>query len=182
MAVARENRATSPFSALLAGLQAGMIGVLWMLAWLGVSAAWQRSSFWAPENLLASTFYGGEAIHSGFSTTTVSGWALYLLLYSALGGIWAAAVQGKLPRIRLALVSIVLAVGWYYLFFQVICRTLSPLVTLLHVVRPTILGHVIYGALVARFPRYLPGVASEEELPAAVESVADPEPANRPDA
>ena len=70
-----------------------MLGVLWMLAWLGVSAAWQRLSFWAPENLMATAFYGGDGLSRDFSGHTISGMALYLLLYSTLGALFALAAR-----------------------------------------------------------------------------------------
>ncbi|PWU10145.1 MAG: hypothetical protein C5B51_04800 [Terriglobia bacterium] len=155
MEVSIPKAAAGRFSVWLAGLQAGMLAALWMLAWLGSTSVWQRRSFWTAENLLASTFYGGSAVRQGFSTSTVSGLALYLLVYSVLGCLFAAAVRLKLAPMRLLLVSIGVALGWYYLSFHVLWKSLSPLIPLLHAVRPTILGHVIYGAVVARFPRYL---------------------------
>ena len=159
MDAARENRATRTFPAALAGLQAGMIAALWMLAWLGVSAAWQRTSFWTAENLMASTFWGADAIHAGFAFSTVSGAALYLAVYSLLGCALALAVRNRLPRPRLLLVSLVFALVWFYLSFHGIWKAASPLVPLLYTERPMLLGHVLFGALLARFPRYLPPAA-----------------------
>jgi len=179
MGVAREDRAADGFSASLAGLQAGMLATLSMLAWLGLSAVWERSSFWTAENLLASTLYGGSAIRAGFARSTISGLALYLLLYSVLGCLFAVVVRGRLPRVRLLLVSVVLAVGWYYLSFHGIWKTLSPLVTLLHAERPTLLGHVLYGVMLAQYPRYLPRLApaTPQEVPVAAGEIAEPQPA-----
>src|SRR5690348_12537790 len=159
MGVARDQRATDTLSVSLAGLQAGMAAVLFMLAWLGITAAWRQSSFWTAENLWASTFYGPSAIHSGFSTSTLSGLALYLLVYSTLGGLFAAVVRAALPRLRLLLVSMAVAAAWYYFSFHFIWHTVNPLVWLLHAEQPTLLGHMIYGAVLARFPSYLPAVA-----------------------
>jgi hypothetical protein len=161
------------FTLLLAGLQAGMLAVLWMLAWMGTSAVWQRRSFWTSENLLATTFYGGEAVRDGFTTSTASGLALYLLLYSTLGSLFAATAGLRLTPAKLLLASIAVALGWYYISFHYVWRTVSPLVPLLHAVQPNLVGHVIYGALVARFPIYLPRDASprlSELQPAAVEN------------
>lgn len=174
---ARE-RAADTLSMSLAGLQAGMAAVLYMLAWLGLSAAWHQSSFWTAENLWASTFYGGAAIHRGFSVSTLSGLALYLLVYSTLGGLFALAVRGKVPRLRLVLISLLVAVCWYYLSFHWIWRAFSPLVTLLHAEQPTLLGHVIYGAAISQFPRYLPLVAGQpvgDAVPVAAVPEASPE-------
>jgi hypothetical protein len=169
MGQATENKLIRSLPVPLAGLQAGTVAVLWMLAWLGSSAVWQGRSFWTAENLLASTFYGPAAIHSGFSHQTMSGLALYILVYSSLGGLLAAALRWKLTPVLLLSVSIVLALGWYYLSFHVLWKSLSPLIPLLHAERPTILGHVIYGAVVARFPHYLP--RPEAVAPAAPETV-----------
>ncbi len=177
MSLARDQRASDTLSVSLAGLQAGMAAALFMLAWLGITATWRQSSFWTAENLWASTFYGASAIRSGFSTSTLSGLALYLLVYSTLGGLFAAAVRGHIPRLQLLLVSVAVAAGWYYLSFHVIWHTVNPLVSLLHAERPTLLGHVIYGATLAGFPRYLPATAVAPVETAALAAVAEAEPA-----
>ena len=140
----------------LAGLEAGTLGVFGMLAWLGVSAAWQRRSFWTAANLMASTFYGDAAIHSGFARSTLSGLALYFSLYGLLGALFAAALPARARGLRLVLAGAVFGVGWYYLSFALLWKKISPLVWLLHTQRPTVIGHLIYGGIVARFPRFLP--------------------------
>src|ERR1039457_5804178 len=76
------HRPANPLAVSLAGLQAGMIGICWMLAWLGVSAMGQRRRFWTAENLMATVFHGDTAIRRGFASSTLSGLALYLLAYS----------------------------------------------------------------------------------------------------
>ena len=78
---------------------------LWMLAWMGASSAWQQRSIWTAENLFATAFYGGSAIGPGFGRGTVSGLALYLLLYSLLGAAFAAVVRGRLPRGKMLLAA-----------------------------------------------------------------------------
>ena len=159
MVAAMERRFAKSLSAFLAGLQAGMLGVWWMLAWMGTSAVWQRGSFWTPENLMASVFYGNAAILPGFASSTVSGLALYVLLYSLLGAGFAMAVGSRLPRPRLALASIAFALCWYYVAFHVLAKAVAPPIPLLDAERTTVLGHLIYGAVLARFPIYLPHAA-----------------------
>ncbi len=149
-----ESSATAWF-ALLAGLQAGMVGVLIMLAWLGVSAAWQQRSFWTAENLMASVFYGPQSIHSGFAGRTLPGLALYVALYSTLAAVIALLLRDRLTQLRTALVCIVLAMIWYYVSFRWMWRHVMPLVALLHAERPTAIGHLIYGLWMGRFPAYL---------------------------
>ena len=154
MDAATESPRPRALSAFLAGLQGGTIGVLSMLAWLGISALWQQRSFWTAENLMASVFYGNRAIRSGFAGETLSGLAVYVVIYGLLGALFAALLRDRLPRIRIFLLSLVFALGWYYLSFRVLWRSVMPLVALLHVEGTTALGHVIYGAVLGRYPAH----------------------------
>jgi hypothetical protein len=140
---------------LLAGLQAGMVGALLMLAWLGISAVWQQRSFWTAENLMASVFYGPRSIHSGFAGRTLPGLALYLALYSGLGALLAVVLRDRVPRLRTLLVAVFFAMVWYYVSFHWMWKSVMPLVALLHAERPTAIGHAIYGLWLGRYPEYL---------------------------
>ena len=160
---------------MLAGLQAGMLGVCWMLAWLGVSAKWERRSFWTAENLVASVFYGDRAIRSGFASSTFSGLALYLLVYSTLGAVFAMLLANRLTRFRTLLVSLLFALSWYYLWFRVLGKSVAPLVALLHSERPMVLGHLVFGTFLGRYPGYLPQPPAPPAPPAEV-AAEPPEP------
>jgi hypothetical protein len=139
----------------LAGLQAGMVGVLWMLAWLGLSAVWQKDSFWKPENLFATAFYGGDAYRAGFVHTTFAGLSLYLLIYSTLGALFAVAVRGRLRPSFTLLASVLLGAAWYYLSFRLWWKSVIPLAYLWHAETPTLIGHLLYGTFLSRFEVYL---------------------------
>jgi hypothetical protein len=170
MDAATEKRAAGAISAWLAGLQAGMLGAFGMLAWLGLSAEWHRRSFWTAENLMASAFWGSDALRSGFGFRSLSGLALYLVIYSLLGALFALALRSRVRPTRILLLGIIFALAWYYLSYRLIYEKVLPLVSLLHVERQTVLGHLIYGTFVGRFPAYLP-------KPPSAEPVAEPEPA-----
>jgi len=173
---AKETGHARALAAFLAGVQAGWVGVFAMLLWLGVSAAWQQRSFWTAENLMASLFWGNNAIHAGFAGQTVSGLAVYLLLYSLLGGVLAWAVRDRLARIRVLMVSLVFALAWYYLSYRLLWRAVAPLIPLLHVERATVLGHLVYGTLLGRYPVYLAGPpAPVATAPPAAEEAAPAE-------
>jgi hypothetical protein len=164
MDTAPERGRPGALAALLCGLQAGMLGVLWMLAWLGVSALWQRLSFWTPENLMAAAFYGAGALRGGFSSRAVSGMALYLVLYSALGALFALAARERWTRTRTVLAGMLFGLGWYYLSYRLIWKGVMPLAAMLHPERATIAGHLLYGAVLGRFPEHQrPAVAASVE-------------------
>src|SRR3954465_12760694 len=80
---------------LLAGLQAGVAGALVMLLWLALASVWYRRSLWHIPNLLATPFHGEAALRHRFSFSTVSGIALHVLIYGALGAAFALAVQDR---------------------------------------------------------------------------------------
>src|SRR5689334_21823616 len=86
----------SGLSVFLAGLQAGMMAALLMLGWLGVSAVWQQHTFWSAANQMATVLHGGAAIVSGFGPYTASGLALYLVVYSLIGAVFALLVPHRL--------------------------------------------------------------------------------------
>ncbi len=177
-------RPVDALSAALAGLQAGMVGVLCMLAWLGIDSSWDRRGFWNNENLFATLFYGDDAIRAGFSIRTLPGLALYLIVYSALGCIFAAALRNRFSPLRTLLAALIFALGWFYFSFHVLWKSAMPLVYLLYADRPMMVGHIIYGACLARFGGYLPREKREsgsgpqippEILPEA-EPIEHPEP------
>jgi hypothetical protein len=161
-----EHRPASALAIFLAGLQAGMIAALWMLAWLGVSAMWQRKSFWSAENLMASVLEGNSAIRNGFAASTMSGIALYLVVYSLLGAAFAVLVRSRFTGLGTLLLAIFYSVGWYYIWFRGVSQTLMPLVWLLHAERATVFGHVIFGAMLPRYTNFLPVKAKDVEAPA----------------
>jgi hypothetical protein len=172
METATQTRRERALRTFLAGLEAGMLGALFLLAWLGASAVWKGRGFWTAANLMASVFYGAGAIRAGFSGSTLSGVALYLLLYSLLGALFATALQTRMPRLRLTLVSILFAIFWYYLSFGVLWRAAAPLLARLHYAPATVWGHVIYGALLSRYPEYLAGPPAQDVAEPAPESAA----------
>src|SRR6185295_4115873 len=118
MDTATETKPAGALSAILAGLQGGMLGAGWMLAWLGFSSVMQRRSFWASENLMATAFYGSSAVHEGFSGVTFSGLALYLLLYSSLGAAFAGVVRERFSPGRILLIAILYGLTWYFVSFR----------------------------------------------------------------
>ncbi len=171
------HRPANPLTIFLAGLQAGMIGICWMLAWLGASAAAQRRSFWTAENLMASIFHGDTAIRRDFGFSTLSGLALYLLVYSLLGAIFASAIRNRFTGLGSVLLGVFFSLGWYYLWFRALGQTVMPLVWLLHAERSTAFGHLIFGGLIARFPAYLPAeTLPPPTSPASPENEAPVEP------
>ena len=64
-------------------------------------------------------------------------------------------VRDRLSRRHILLASVCFAVVWYYFSFRVLWKAVSPLIFLLHVQQSTVLGHLVYGTMLGRFPVYL---------------------------
>jgi hypothetical protein len=139
----------------LAGLEGGTVGVLWMLAWLGVSSVWQQRSFWAPENLMATAFDRNANLAPLFTWATCAGLALYVLIYSSLGAAFSSALRDRVPRKRVMLLAVIFAVVWYYLSFRWSFRLALPMVAVMHVEHSTLVGHLLYGTMLGRYPAYV---------------------------
>src|SRR2546422_5011924 len=149
----------------LAGLETGVMAAIAMLTWLGTASLLYRKSFWTPPNILASTFYGDAAVRNRFAANTFSGIALYLLIYGALGALFGLAMRDYRNVLRVACIGVLLAIAWYYLSFRVLWKRWNPLVVLYTHDRPMFVGHVLYGALLDRFPRYLRALQRKDPVP-----------------
>lgn len=177
----RDGRPRQGLDTFLAGLQAGTLGTLWMLAWMGLCSALERRSFWMPENLLATALRPRGEIAVDFTWSTVSGLALYLVIYSLWGAAFAlVACRTPMTRARTSLLALVFALAWYYLAFHYLWKTISPPIALLDLTRVTVVGHLIYGLVVGRFDRHLPRAESPVSeavvVPLAEEPAPPPEP------
>ena len=141
--------------ALLAGLQAGVIAALILLGWLALASALYRRSIWTAANIMATTFYGEAALGRDFNSRTVAGLALYLVLYGTIGALFGLTLANRDASLRVTLIGVLVGLGWYYLSFAILWRNINPLIPLYTHRGPMIAGHVIYGGLLGRFPRYL---------------------------
>jgi hypothetical protein len=175
---ANETQTTkAKLATMLAGLEAGMVGVLWMLAWLGVSSMWQQRTFWAPENLMAPAFDRNATLAPVFSWSTCAGLAVYVVIYSLLGMLFAVLLGNRVPRKRVMPVAVVFGLAWYYFSFRWTFKSALPLVALLHVEHPTLVGHLLFGTILGRYPVYFDRLmraaapmVEDQQIPPAIEA------------
>ena len=75
--------------AALAGLEAGVLGGLVMLAAMAAASILERDVWWSYPNLLGATFYGTRALRGGAGWPTVSGVSLQIVLAGGAGVLFA---------------------------------------------------------------------------------------------
>src|SRR5215470_630580 len=107
--------ARSKINLVMAGVEAGVLGGLFMMAWLATLSLLQGRSIWSIPNLLASTFYGEAALRRGFRWTTLSGVALHLIMTAVAGLVFGLAVGGVASRSRVMLLGLASGMTWYFL-------------------------------------------------------------------
>ena len=156
---------------LLAGLEAGIIAALVLLGWLALASAWYRRSIWTAANIMATTFYGDAALGRDFTSRTVAGIALYLVLYGAIGALFGLTLANRDANLHTTLIGVLVGLGWYYLSFAILWHNINPLIPLYTHRGPMIVGHALYGGLLGRFPRYLCTPAAGGAAPHAEDAV-----------
>jgi hypothetical protein len=150
---------------MLAGLQAGVLGGVVMLLVLSVAAMIHGRSFWSASNLLATTFYGEDALRRGFRYATLSGAALLLILAGVLGILFALATSRIGHRFRIRLLGIVFALAWFVLCDRTLWAAVSPLIDIYAPSLDMTLGHLMLGYYIGGYPRYVQRI--QAELPVA---------------
>ena len=160
---AGEGSRLAAFQYLMTGLETGVLAALAMLTWLGVSAAWYRHSFWTAANLLAATFYGERALHNQFTVQTFSGLGLYFVIYGTLGMLFGLAMRDRAASLRITCVGVLMGIAWYYVVFAWFGKRWDPLLVMYTHDRPMFAAHVLYGAILGRYPKNLPRPPRAEE-------------------
>ncbi|HWF10428.1 MAG TPA: hypothetical protein VG297_18300 [Bryobacteraceae bacterium] len=145
----------------LAGLQAGVLGALVILACLMIGSLWDGRSIWFVPNLFATTFFGGAAYRNQFVRATWSGLAMLIATYGGLGALWgwvwgdrrgSKAKPGS--RSLLRLYGAIAGLLVYLIAYDWLWKHVNPLVTLYAPSRQLQVGHILWGIVLARSPLY----------------------------
>jgi len=137
----------------LAGIHAGILGALVLVACLMIGSVWNHRSIWSVPNLLATTFYGSDAYRNQLVRTSWTGMALIFAIYGFLGMIWGA-VAGDRRKRALPLYGAIFGLVVYFVLYDFLGKHANPLVTLYGPDRQLQVGHLLWGLVLARSPGY----------------------------
>ncbi len=186
MASGDHNGRKSKINLLMAGVEAGVLGGLFVIAWLAMLSLLEGRSVWSMPNLLASTFYGEVALRRGFRWSSLSGVALQLLVSSAAGLLFGLAVRGIANRSRVMFLGVATGLAWYFLSVGVFWKYVNPMVPFYARGGGMLIAHLGMGVFLGSFPKYVAALESDPEpgppplpplagVPVNVET-SDPEP------
>lgn len=155
-----------------------------MLACLMTGSVLDRRSIWVVPNLFASTFYGSDVYLDRYLHTTWSGLALFMAIYGLLGTLWGCLWRDE-SRQWLTFYGGIFGLAVYYAFFHFIWKRVNPLMTLYAPDQQLELGHIIWGMVLARSPRYARHIAASrehrvEEHPPAPHETGEPQETGEP--
>ena len=85
MGPGNQGRRSPAWLRALAGIEAGILGGVAMLAWPAVSSLVDLQSIWVVPNLLGSALSGHAVLHRGFGWVTVAGLGLHLFVAGSVG-------------------------------------------------------------------------------------------------
>jgi len=159
----REMDAVSPPLKLrhaLAGLEAGVLGALLMLASVMLGASFDRHSIWVVPNLFATTFYGSDAYQNEFFRDSWAGLALLIAIYGLLGVVWGCVWREQSKR-GLAIYGVVTGIVVYFVFFHLIWNHINGLIVLYAPDRQLAFGHVLWGWALSKSPVFAQRIADE---------------------
>ena len=137
----------------LGGLEAGVSGALAMLAWLAFASILYRRTMWWIPNLLASIFGDSPRFLSSFTKYTAAGLALHIFVYGALGCLFGLMWRDQRGGARLLWAGIAVGHAAWYLVFRVLWKGMSPVAQLYTPDRQILIGNIVYGFMLTRFPK-----------------------------
>jgi hypothetical protein len=77
-----------------------------------------------------ATFYGEAAMSQEFTSRTIAGLALYLVLYGIIGALFGLTLASQDASFRTTLIGVLVGFGWYYLSFAILWQNINPLIIL----------------------------------------------------
>ena len=137
-----------------AGLQAGILAGLAMLAWIMTGAWVQGQSFWTIPNLLAYTFHGNRMYRPDFVWRTWSGLGFHFLLAGLLGMLFALLVPRGTRAAAAAMLGVLFSLALYALAGIWLWDRINP--PMHHYARqPFVLaGYCVFGVLLGSLPLF----------------------------
>lgn len=163
----------------LAGLEAGMTGVIWMFACFFVAAYWDSSGLWSVPNLFATAFYGDYAYQGDFRRSTWAGVALIVVIYGLLGLLWGCFWKENRKPL-LSFYGALTGLAVYFIFFHFIWTRVNPLLPLYAPVRQLEIAHILWGAALARSPGFARRIANAMLPPPVYSAPVYPAPPMNP--
>jgi uncharacterized protein DUF6789 len=139
---------------LLAGIEAGVVGGLLMMAWLGLVSLLYGRTVWHPANLIATTFYGEEALRRGFRWATLSGFSLHLVVCVTIAIAFGLLVNRIPGRRRVLLLGLAAGLAWYLIGFTFFWRLVNPVVLEYRPSQAMLVAHLLFGVCLGTLPGY----------------------------
>jgi hypothetical protein len=143
----------------LAGLEAGVLGAIFMILWLMLGSSLTRRSIWEIPNLFATTFYGSRVYQEQYLRSSWSGVSAILAICGLVGMLWGIVWRDDRPAF-LPVFGGLAGLAVYFLIFDLVLQRVNPLVPLYAPLRMIQIGCVIWGMTLAKSPKFSRRIAA----------------------
>ncbi len=138
----------------LAGLEAGILAGLCLLLWQAISSLMTGEVAWQTSVALVTAVFGQAVRRDGMVTSVTAGLALQLSGGGIAGILFGLVLRTRWAARRVVLTGLVLGIGWYYLAYEIVLRTIvarryPPSLRL-----PLIASHLAFGLALSVYPRF----------------------------
>jgi hypothetical protein len=157
LAAAPGAQAEPAWSALLpAGLATGVLAASVAILYYALDGMLRGDGPWRYLNLQAAGLFGRRALTESFSTITLAGMSLYIVMSAAVGAlaVWPLAKLRNRSYWRRAL-GLAIGLAWYYLSFRLLWREWNPALVVRQPFPGALIGHLVYGFCLGLLPRAL---------------------------
>jgi hypothetical protein len=136
----------------LAGLQTGITGAIAMLAYYSVASLWTKHSLWWMPNLFAASIQGQSAVGDGSGFFTLSGLALVLCYYGALGVVFGQIAAEHQGGLRFFWLSLLTAMLMHFAELRWFWKGLNPVGHLYASDHQILFAHLVLGCCLGAYP------------------------------
>jgi hypothetical protein len=149
---------------LLAGLEAGMLGAIYMIVWLMLGSRLARRSIWDIPNLFATTFYGPMAYEGQYFRSSWSGVALIVAICGLGGMLWGLVWRDDRQPF-LTLFGAIAGLAVYFVFFDFIWKWVNPEIPMYAPFRQLQIGYILWGMALGRSTQFSQAIAKADGAP-----------------
>lgn len=149
---------------LLAGLEAGMLGAIYMIVWLMLGSRLARRSIWDIPNLFATTLYGPMAYQAQYFRSSWTGVALIVAICGLGGMLWGLVWRDERQPF-LTLFGAIAGLAVYFLFFDFVWKWVNPEIPMYAPFRQLQIGYILWGMALARSPQFSRAIAKANGAP-----------------
>ena len=138
----------------LAGLETGVCGGLSVILYYALGSLLAGETLWSVPARLAAAAFGRGVYRDGFAAAVMAGVSLEVFTAGLVGVVFGLLARPRWALQRAALLGPAVALGWYYLAYEVLLRRFGPGPYNVAPRQSQVLAHLLFGLVLGLLPRF----------------------------